>query len=778
LGYSFSDGWGPRGPAGGVASGRGGEAITTYAQREAAELLIDAGAVLASSLDVSTTISQVARLTVPALADMCVIDLRDEDGSLRECAVAASDPGAARALEALRRRYPLDPEGPHPVAHVLRYGEPLLLPEMTSMLLEAFATGSEHARFMVDRDYRSAIVAPLVARDRTLGTLSVLRLGSGELYGQEQLDLACELARRAALAIDNARLFSEVRGLERRLEAILANLAEAITVIDGSGRTVFANQAAADLLLVGSPAELVGGEPGSVAERFVMLDEQGRELTLDELPARRLLAGETAEELLVRNVVRATGEERWLNVRSTPIYDPDTGAIQYAVNVFENITDFKRAQLAESFMAQASRVLASSLDFPAVVQRLARLAVPQLADWCAIDLLDDDGSIQRALVHHEDAEKRALAEQFERDRMMDPSDAAGVAAVLRSGEPRLLTDLEATGSPACDDGGLLRAIGARAAMIVPLVGTLTQEDGTIGAMTLVAAESRRHFDAADLALARRLGRRGGAALENARLYTERSRIAHVLQRALLPESLPTIPGAQLAARYLAAGALNEVGGDFYDVFADGTDRYVLMIGDVVGKGPRAAGVTALARHTLRAAAISGRPTPEMLELVHRALRAQPAGADMCTVCLADVRGSDEGLHATVTLAGHPPALLVRADGSVEAVGQPGTLLGVFDPINVCEQRTVLREGDTLLLYTDGVLDAGRGNDGGDDAATAADPLGEEGLRRLCASTHSLPLRDMLAAVEREATTRAREALRDDVALLAIRVGAVGAATNA
>ena len=753
-------------------AGRGGDAITAYAQKEAAELLIDAGAVLASSLDVSTTISQVAWLTVPSLADMCVIDLRAEDGSIRESAVAASDADTARALGELRRRYPLDPNGPHPVAHVLRYGEPLLLPEMTSMLLESFASGSEHARFMIDRDYRSAIVAPLVARDRTLGTLSVLRLGAAELYRDEQLELVCELARRAALAIDNARLFGELRGLERRLEAILANLAEAITVVDAGGRTVFANQAAADLLRAGSPAELVGGEPGSVAERFTMLDEQGRELTLEELPGRRLLAGEdTPGELLVRNVVRATGEERWLNVRSSPIRDPDTGAIQYAVNVLENITDVKRAQLAESFMAQASRVLASSLDFSAVAQRLARLAVPQLADWCALDVLDDDGSIRRAVIHHEDPRKRALAQRLGRELATDPSGAAGVASVIRTGEPRLLADLEADGTPECDDSGLLGAIGARAAMIVPLLGTLTPEGSAIGAMTLVVSESLRRFDDADLVLAQRLGRRGGAALENARLYTERSRIAHVLQRALLPESLPAIAGAEVDARYLAAGALNEVGGDFYDVFTDGGERCLLMIGDVVGKGPRAAGVTALARHTLRAAAISGQPAPEMLALLHRALRAQPVGADMCTVCLADLRRTEQSLVASVTLAGHPPALLVRADGSVETIGAPGTLLGVFDPISVSEHEVTLCVGDTLLLYTDGVLDAGRG--GGASAGSGGEAVGEDGLRALCASTHSLPLREMLAAIEAEATARAHEALRDDLALLAIRVVAEG-----
>src|SRR5450759_1888480 len=176
----------------------------------AMSLLIEAGAVLASSLDPTTTMGQVARLTVPRLADLCVIDLRDEDGAIRDVAVSSADDALARELEELRANYPLDPQGEHPVAHVIRSGEPVLLPEMTSALLSSFAQGSKHAEFMIDHGYHSTVVAPLLARERTLGALSVLRLGTGAPYGSEDMDLVLELARRAALAIDNARLFSEL----------------------------------------------------------------------------------------------------------------------------------------------------------------------------------------------------------------------------------------------------------------------------------------------------------------------------------------------------------------------------------------------------------------------------------------------------------------------------------------------------------------------------------------------------------------------------------------
>ncbi len=743
-----------------------GEPITTIAgatvqpaSNAAMHLLVEAGAVLASSLDPATTMGQVARLTIPRLADLCVIDLLDEDGSINDVAVASADEEIARELETLRTRYPLDPTSRHPVAQVLHSGEPVLLGEMTSMLLTSFAQGSEHARFMIRHGYRSAVVAPLGARERTLGALSVLRLGDGEPYGEEDLELVCELARRAALAIDNARLFSDLRRVEQRLETILVNLAEAITVVDEHGQTVFANQAAADLLGVDDPGELTAAAPGTIMTRFLVLDEQGRELDLERMPGRRLFAGEPAQPLLVRNIVRATGEERWLIVRSSPIADPATGRVLYAVNVFENITEVKRVERAESFMAEASRVLASSMDYSQTLQRVARLAVPRIAAWCAVDLLDEQGRIERVAVHHADPEKVALAERLHSIYQPAPDESGGVPEVIRSGQALIVTDIrpDALASYARDSEHLelLQALDATAVIIVPMGGATR----TIGAITLVSSGGGRRLTDADLGVLERLGRRAGTAVENARLYTERTRIAHTLQRALLPESLPEIPGVELRALYSPAGELNEVGGDFYDVFQYDSNRWLLLIGDVCGKGPRAAGVTALARHTLRAGAISGQSLTGMLDTLHQALRRQPPGADLCTVCLVVMTRTDGGMHLTVALAGHHPPLLVDRDGQARPVGRPGTLLGVLDPIEITESEAVLQAGQTLLLYTDGVSEAGR----------SVGPLGEEGVVELCRRSPELGLAGLLKHLERAALERAEGKLRDDIALLAARI---------
>lgn len=724
------------------------------------ELLIRAGIVLATSLhDRETTMREVAGLTVPGLGDICVVDLLDDSGRINDVAVAAADRRLEQGLEQLRRHFPVSLEGDHPVARVIRSGRPLLLTSMDSDTLRSYAESDTHARFMIDNGYRSAVVAPLVARDRTLGAISVLRFGERDSYEREDLDLVQALAWRAAVAIDNARLFSELRVLEERLEAVLVNLAEAITVEDRDGRLVFVNPAAARLLGAKSPEELTSAPKGTFRSRFRWLDEQGRELSSAMTPGRRLFAGEHPEPVIVRTVEKSTGEERWLVLRSSGVRDPERDELIYAVNVFENVTDIKRAELAGNFLAEAGRVLASSMDYNLTLRRLARLTTPQIADWCAVDLVGERGEIERVAIHHPDPAKLALAERLAREYPDEHSEERGVARVIRTGQAAFAgtidQDMLASYARSPEHLKLLREIGMNAAIVVPMEAA----GRVIGAITLVTAESRRRLTEEDVELAEELGRRAGVAVENARLYTERTRIALTLQQALLPESLPRVEGMDLDALYTAAGELNEVGGDFYDVFDYGEDRWMLVIGDVCGKGPHAAAVTALARHTLRTAAMSGQSPAGMLAMLHRALRRGAERAELCTVCLVAISRNPDGARATITLAGHPPPLLIGSGGEIEQVGRIGTLLGAIDPLKIEETEVSLDEQDTLLLYTDGVIDAGANGS----------QIGEDGLLALCAGARDLDLAEFLHHIEQSALEQSKGRLRDDLALLAVRL---------
>lgn len=724
----------------------------------AASLLIDAGAVLATSLDPGTTMRQVAALTVPEIADLCVIDLCDEDGQIRDVAVACNDERIAHELEQMRLLHPISADGEHPVAQVIKSGAPLLLGELSTESLRSYAADEQHAAFMIGSRYRTAIVAPLAARNHTLGALSVLRLGDGEPYTQVETDLISELARRAALAIDNAQLYSDLRGLEQRLEAILIGLAEAVTVVDREGNTVFANRAAVELLGASSVEALTQAPPGSIMERFLVLDEHGHELSLEQMPGRRLLRGEQPEPLLVRNITRATGRERWLMARASPILDPDTGQALYAVNVFEDITEVKRTQIAENFLAEASRVLASSLDHQRTLEQIAQLAVPRLGDWCSVNLLDERGSIKRVATHHRDPEKVDLANRIDRAYPLQGDDRGGVAGVLRRGRAifvELQPDTLASYARDAEHHDLLRGLGVSRVIIVPM----SVAGRMLGAITLASDASGRQLSEADLPLIEELGRRAGIAVENSRLYTERTRIASTLQQALLPEDLPAIPGGELEALYAAAGELNEVGGDFYDVFEHQDGRWVLAIGDVCGKGPSAAAVTALARHTLRAAAMSGQAPSEMVGSVHQALMHQPPGLDMCTLGLILVDVREPGAHLTIALAGHPQPVLVDRAGKASAIGLPGTLLGVLDPIHIEQAEVHMNAGETLVLHTDGVIEAG----------APGKPVGEEGLRELCSQAPRLSLWQLLKRIEAAVVEHAGGSARDDIALLAFRL---------
>jgi serine phosphatase RsbU (regulator of sigma subunit) len=300
---------------------------------------------------------------------------------------------------------------------------------------------------------------------------------------------------------------------------------------------------------------------------------------------------------------------------------------------------------------------------------------------------------------------------------------------------------------------MIREIAPRSVIIVPL----SAHQQHFGALTLVSAESGRVFDPADLQLAEQLGRQAGVAIDNARLYTERMHIAHTLQARLLPDRLPAIPGARLAARYRAAGQLNEVGGDFYDGFARPNGEWVLVVGDVAGKGAEAAAVTALARYTLRAAAQEPGPPSEALRRLNAAMLAE-AAYEFVTVALAYVAPqSPGGLRVRLSLGGHLPALLLDAEGNVEPRGELGGMLGVGVEPPLPDTSFVVPAGSLLLLYTDGVTEAGPRDR----------PVGEGGLARLLASLPSHDPEAVVAAVERAAVDAQPGEPRDDIAVLAI-----------
>ena len=438
--------------------------------------------------------------------------------------------------------------------------------------------------------------------------------------------------------------------------------------------------------------------------------------------------------------------------------------------VVQDVTERRRllereraARRRATFLARASEILESSLDYETTLRNVARIVVPEIVDWCAIHVVDEGGEVKLVAVSHSDPAKEALAWELDARYPTDPEDGTGAAAVIRNGKTELTTGVteEMLAAAAVDAEHLeiIRGLGIREAIVAPL----RARGRILGAVTFVAAESGRSFTRDDVDLVEELARRAGLSVDNARLYTERSAIAHTLQAELLPARLPEIPGMSVAVRYRAAGELNEVGGDFYDVFSRGSGGWAFVIGDVSGKGAEAAAVTALARHTVRTAALQPAPPRELLATLNEALLLQRAGSEFCTVCLAALTPAADGPHGvlTVALGGHPPALVLRASGEVEALGRSGTLLGVFvDPI-LHETSTELRPGDTVLLYTDGVTEAGS-----PDAE-----IGEEGVAALLAEMRDMSPEQIVDAIEQAAVDAQAGKPRDDIALVAFALDA-------
>jgi serine phosphatase RsbU (regulator of sigma subunit) len=247
-----------------------------------------------------------------------------------------------------------------------------------------------------------------------------------------------------------------------------------------------------------------------------------------------------------------------------------------------------------------------------------------------------------------------------------------------------------------------------------------------------------------------------AAAERRRAHDRERAIAETLQRSLLPPKLPSVPGVELGAAFQAAGPEIQVGGDFYDVFPVDRD-WAIVIGDVSGKGPGAAALTALARHSIRALFLQERSPARVLELLNAELLQNPQGR-FVTVVLCLLRAEDGPLRLVVANGGHPPPSLLRHDGSVETLKSPGMLIGFSDGPGLEDSTVELAAGDAVFLYTDGVTDAG----------APRRTLRPEDLERIIRSCARLPAQDAADRVERSAVEHAEGRRRDDLAVLVLR----------
>jgi serine phosphatase RsbU (regulator of sigma subunit) len=492
------------------------------------------------------------------------------------------------------------------------------------------------------------------------------------------------------------RLETELGG-GRVLIGVLNALADAVTIRAPDDRLIYANRAALARMDLESIEELRAAEPRDLMNRWITTSEDGSPVAMDDLPSVRLLRGKRPRPLTLRTVHRTSGEEQWVVLKATGIRDAD-GEIRAAVTIIEDMTGAKRAALRTEFLVEAARVLSSSLDYQQTLRNVAALAVPDIADWCAVDLIDSEGCREQVAIAHVDPSKIEMAERLREYQPTQPDPSRGLGKVLRTGEAELIPDItdELLVEGATDEHhlSLLRAVGLRSALVVPM----KVRGRTIGAISMVAAESERRFDREHVDFACQIADRAALAVENARLYTERTHIAQTLQASLLPDSLPAIEGWEVSALYRPSGAETEVGGDFYDLWQVG-EEWLALVGDVTGKGVEAAALTSLARHTaLEAAEINTDPS-YILSRVDAALKRHGQLA-ICTAVAVRLRGTT----GMIGDGGHPSLIRLGQDG-VRALGAHGSLLGGLENPSWPQEEFEIREGETLVAITDGVTDA-------------------------------------------------------------------------
>lgn len=483
--------------------------------------------------------------------------------------------------------------------------------------------------------------------------------------------------------------------------AVLSAVPFGVVVPDGDARVAWVNDAAASLL--GRPVEeLVGALVASVEQAA-----WGRGLTVD------------------RREVGDGGSVVVLTAGDPVVTDAD-------------------------LLGDASDRLSGSLHLGRTMALIADLVVPRLADACTVGFVEG-----RQLRRVGAVAVDGGIEQIVEEEVPVSTSADAARRVWRTGGSELHDgEVPAAVVPDGEMWEPFRRLDLGSAIIVPL----RARGVTLGALVLLRRPGRAGFVEADLHLVEAFARRAAVALDNAALYRDRSLVARMLQQSLLPARLPDIPHLTLGARYRPLVMVSEIGGDFYDVFPTGGDRWAVVVGDVCGKGLGAAAMTGLARHSVRTAAIQADAPSGVLAALNDTILSED-GSRHCTVAYASVAPGPDGAEVVIASGGHPPPYVLRAGGEVDEVPVRGMLLGVLPAPSLRDVAVHLDPGDSLVLYTDGVIEARVGRR----------EFGEARLRQTLAESRGLSADAIAEHVLSEVADFVRSDQTDDIAVLVAQV---------
>jgi serine phosphatase RsbU (regulator of sigma subunit)/PAS domain-containing protein len=549
---------------------------------------------------------------------------------------------------------------------------------------------------------------------------------------------------------------------ERRLlHAVFQQAPVPLFLLGGDG-TVRRVNAAADKLLGSGP----GYATGKAFSAFIGMASRPAAATHLATAARKgetrqfrcglLTASGAVDHTLAVHPVSAQGTAAHLvvAVTSAEVAPPGRRGKPRAEPAAEIVQAMTRRQ---DLVMAATRILLENITYsePVAMQRYARLLARELAAWVIVDVEGGDRRLRRQHVSGpEDQRSGKLANAV---AAVDPTPESGPYQVHESGSTLLIAHAE---DPAALGDGpdgvpLLMLLGASSVLSVPL----SDGEHDYGVLTLARWAGHPHFEIADVGLVEELGEQLALAIRVDRMFRHRVDIADALQVSLLPRQVRQIPGTEIAGAHVAATTAAEAGGDFYDVYPS-RDGWGITIGDVCGKGPDTAAVTAAARHAIRALAHLDSDPTAVLRGINDIMLTEDFRGRFVTADAGHLSWREGRLHLSLSSAGHPGPVLLRPDGRTQVLNGGGLPLGIFPDAEPASQEVDLETGDLVFLYTDGLTSAC-----GPDLVQFEERLTDE-----LAALAGKPPATLVSRVRDVVLELCGGELRDDMTMLAIQVG--------
>ena len=692
--------------------GAGNDVDAQHRAMDALQLLAESGATANSAHDVTAVLEGVARATLAGLADISFFDIFEPDGEPRRVGVGA--PGVSN--EALRTTlaFPMRIGEAHPISRSLTDQHSLHVARVDEAFISTAIDDPARQDAWRSVGIRSIIVAPMVVGGRRLGALTMLRTLSNLPFESSDVRVVEEVARRAAVAVENIRLTEANRRRswesEERFRMIADSMPMLLWTTHSDGSAEWFNRRWHEYTGLAETNDVAGWEP-------VHADDLARLRAGFEDVTRSRSDAVFEGEFRLR---RHDGAYRWFLTRAIPERDAN-GEIVRWYGTDTDIDDVRRAQRTLHVLSELGPVLSASLEVQATLDAVMHVVVPEFADWAIINLADESGDLRVAAIYHRDEVKRALLASQ-------------------------LGEVYAHGTSEPDRLSVFWEVGFSSLLVTPLVGT-----GMRGTLNVAMSDSQRRLGAADIDFFGELARRISPAIMNAELFERERRVARSFQNAALPAHLPVIASASCTAIYEAGSSEALIGGDWYDAFVLADGRMVVSIGDVAGSGLQAAVTMANMRQAIRGVAYVHPDPILMLEAADLALRSESPD-QFVTAFVAVIDPIENSL--AYTSAGHPPPLLRSPGGDIVSLVAPGLPIGLRQHDGTEGSSTDLEPGSMLVLYTDGLIESTHDL--------------EEGYRRLDAA-----LRDPALPASADPAMRIHDAVliegsRDDVAILCVR----------